>query len=131
MALIEYELVYVNNQPQVTYTVLEVDTSDKIQFKCDYPGEGIQYNGDSPFLDPKAPRADEAFPVNGLAGPFDVAKTLTAGEPINFACGKVAAAKAVPAGAEASRTSGPEPRTTYILTPWSNGKGQGTPPNNH
>jgi hypothetical protein len=110
MALIEYDIQYVNGKSTVTYRVIQVDKGDRIRFKSTYPGAGIEYQNDSPFADQHAPKANEPFPVKGTTADFTVAKPLTVKSRIHFDCGVIAAAAPHGSGLES----------------W--GGGNGTPP---
>jgi hypothetical protein len=113
MALIEYDINYVNGKADVTYKVIEVDKGDRIRFKSNDKNTGIQYKKESPFNTPDAPQPDVAFHVGaGVTPAFTVATHLTAGNKIHFDCGSLVKAAAAPQG------------TT--LQTW--GSGNGTPP---
>jgi len=94
MALIQYNLKYKNGKPKVTYTVLQVDQNDRIQFESDTANTAIRYKGGTPF-NGLGPQADKEFPVGnqGVVGPFMVAKTIMADQSIHFDCGEIADGK--------------------------------------
>ncbi len=123
MALIEYDIQYANGKSSVTYKVIEVDTNDRIRFTSTYSGVGIEYQNDSPFTDPKAPKANVPFPVNGITAKFKVKKRLTDKTRIHFDCGELASGMAP---GQIKEYATPK----LIPSKGANGKkgGNGTPP---
>ena len=118
MAVIEYDIEYVNGKATVTHKVVEVDKGDRIRFKSNYKDAGIKYKGGSPFAAPNAPEADTVFRVGkGTTPEFTVTKRLTADNRLLFDCGEVKVVRAV-----ASIGAGKE---TLELDSW--GAGEGTP----
>jgi hypothetical protein len=85
MALLEYDIKYVNGKADVTYKLIEVDEGDRIRFTSASQAS-IKYLGDSPFNDPQAPKADEPFDVYGTTQAFNVTKRLTDKTRIPFVC---------------------------------------------
>jgi len=97
MALIEYDIEYVNGQVSVTVKVVEVDKGDRIQFKSKDADAAIRYTKKgSPFSSPDAPQADVVFKIgHGRKGPFTVVQHLTHENRLHFDCGELKKAVAV------------------------------------
>lgn len=94
MAVIQYNLQYhprAKKKYSVSWTVLEIDKNDRIQFQSNAPGVGIEYLTTPPF---KLPGPKQPLPVqipvrNGkaLTGPFKITKTLNGTTKVHFKCG--------------------------------------------
>lgn len=84
MALIEYDI---DQDGTVTYSVLQVDKGDKIQYSSKYANAAVEFKGEYPFLD--APKEGQIIAIGkGKKGPFTVKEELTDKNKIQFECGE-------------------------------------------
>jgi hypothetical protein len=123
MALIEYDIQYVDGKANVTHRVVEVTPGDRIRFTSNYVDAGIKYKGGSPFETPEPPQADKVFHVGkGTTPEFIVTQRLTSDAPLLFDCGEVV--KQIGTAVSAMLP----PKTEYTLNSWD--AGDGTPDRN-